>query len=114
MVLSTQAIQPVSVKAGKNSTLIVTKDGRLFSAGRNWGGSDQKDFTLLNLPQTKDKKDRQAIKCECAPKRRFVLADDHTVFYTGQRSKNYSLPEDQTKNAWTELKLSKSKDFDDN
>ena len=49
-----------------------------------------------------------------APKRRFVLADDNTVFYTGQRSRNYSLPEDQTKNSWTELKLSKDKDFDDN
>jgi len=48
-----------------------------------------------------------------APKRRFVLANDNTVFYTGKKSKNYSLPDDQSKDKWTELKLSKESNFDD-
>jgi len=48
-----------------------------------------------------------------APKRRFVLANDNTVFYTGSRSRNYSLPADQTKDKWTELSLSKEANFDD-
>jgi alpha-tubulin suppressor-like RCC1 family protein len=67
----------------------------------------------LPLPQTKDKKDRTAIKIASSAKRRFVLANDNTVFYTGQKSKNYSLPDDQTKDKWTELKLSKDTYFDD-
>jgi alpha-tubulin suppressor-like RCC1 family protein len=48
--MSTHGIDPVSIKAGKNSTMIVTKEGQLFSCGQNWGGSDQKDFTVMPLP----------------------------------------------------------------
>lgn len=113
MVLSTQNINPVAVKAAKNHTMILTKEGAIYSCGRNWGGSDQNSFTALPLPQTKDKKDRTVIKMTAAPKRRFVLANDNTVFYTGSRSRNYSLPADQTKDKWTELSLSKEAAFDD-
>lgn len=67
----------------------------------------------MPLPKTKDSKDRTVIKMSAAPSRRFVIANDNTVFYSGKTSKSYSLPDDQTKSAWTELKLSKESTFND-
>jgi alpha-tubulin suppressor-like RCC1 family protein len=53
------------------------------------------------------------LKMEIAPKRRFILAHDNTVFYTGSSSRSFSLPDNKKKDKWTELKLSKENSFDD-
>lgn len=113
MVLSTINFKPTQVFASKNSCIILSDKGQTFSCGRNWGGADQTEFTHLPLPQNWFKQERKCLKIASAAKRRFALCTDKTVYYTGSKSRQLSLPEDANKDKWTEFKLSKEETFDD-
>ena len=106
--VTSSTFTPVHVSLSKNASMIVNDKGEIYSAGQNWGGATHETYTIMKLPETKDKKERTCIKMASAPKRRFVLSNDNLVFCTGSTSKQYSLPEDSKKEKWTQLKFAKA------
>lgn len=87
------------MSTSRNSTLLLTEDGELYSTGEKYGSSHT-DFTQVKLP-----KDEVPDKIFCGRKCKFVIAKSGKTFYMGE-SNEFELPNNTNSNSFKEFKLS--------